>query len=64
MFKRLWINPKKLEVESFGKICWLVLWADQVLTKFDSFEIFNAHGTDKKKICHEKICLFILSGYF
>lgn len=54
----------KLEMESFDKLCWPVLWTDQVLTEFYSFEIFNADATEEMKICHGKICPLILSGKF
>lgn len=51
-------------MESFDKLCWQVLWTDQVLTEFYSFEIFNADATEEMKICHGKICPLILSGKF
>ena len=41
--KNFWTTQDKswkLEVESFAKLCWLVLWTDQVLAGFDKFEIF------------------------
>ena len=53
-------------MESFDKLCWPVLWTDQVLTEFYSFEILNADATEEMKICHGKIiiCPLILSGKF
>ena len=52
----------KLEVESFAKLCWPVLWTEQALTEFDGFEMFNADATDETKICHNKICPLILDN--
>ena len=45
----------KLNMESFGKLCWLVLWTDQVLMELDNFEILNVD---------DKICSLVLSGQF
>ena len=41
---KLWNDVRwilKLEFESIGKLCQLVSWADQALTKFDSFEVLS-----------------------
>lgn len=39
-FKRNKDEFWKLRLESYGKLYWPVLWADQALTEFESFEIF------------------------
>ena len=53
---KLWNDVRwilKLEFESIGKLCQLVSWADQALTKFDSFEILSGcKNRDKNSSWH------------
>ena len=55
-FFELWNDVRwilKLEFESIGKLCYLVLWTDQALTKFDSFEILSGcKNRDKNSSWH------------
>ena len=48
---QLWNDVRwilKLEFDFIGKLCQLVSWADQALTKFDSFEILSRYKTRDK----------------
>ena len=53
---KLWNDVQwivKLEFESIGKRCQLVSWADQALTKFDSFEVLSGcKNPDKNSSWH------------
>ena len=53
---KLWNDVRwilKLEFESIGKLCQLVSWADQALTKFDSFEVLSGcKNRDKNSSWH------------
>ena len=53
---KLWNDVRwimKLEFESIGKLCQLVSWADQALTRFDSFEVLSGcKNRDKNSSGH------------